>query len=73
MYDPRTGLALARLRMADELALAERQRRLRLARGEPAPDVVRFDEPVAYPTFFARLRAAAAAVLSTGRGGLSPA
>lgn len=60
---PETMRTLANLKIADELAWAERQRRARLSRSTPSPDAVAFGEPAEQLSFTARLRAAVGAVL----------
>jgi hypothetical protein len=44
-------------KLADEHAWAERQHRVRIARGDPSPDAVAFDGPVEHLSFSARVRA----------------
>src|SRR3712207_3607776 len=61
---PETMRTLANLKIADELAWAERQRRARLVRAQPAPDAVSFGEAVEHLSFVSRLRTAVGALLN---------
>ena len=71
---PETMYRVATPRIADEGARVERERRARIARGEPSPDAIAFEAPVQYLSFAARLRALLGAIrlgggLSTGAAG----
>jgi hypothetical protein len=48
--------AQARIRIADELTWAERERRALLARRGPSPDAVLSDPPIEHLSFAARVR-----------------
>jgi hypothetical protein len=62
---PEITFHLVKQKLADEHAWAERQRRSRIARGDPAPDAIAFDAPVEHLSFAARVRA----LVDTLRGG----
>jgi len=57
-----TMRTLANLKIADELAWAERRRLARLSRTTPSPDGVAFGEPTKHLSFTARLRTAVGAL-----------
>ena len=64
---PDTMVHLANLKIADELAWAERQRRARIARGASSPDAVSFEGEVQHLSFAARVKAAVAAIVGGER------
>lgn len=63
MLHPETMRTLANLKIADEIAWAERQRRARLSRTAPSPDAVTFGESTEHLSFTARLRTVLGALL----------
>lgn len=54
---PEVMYQLARQKIQDEHAWAERERRSRIARGESSPDAVAFEAPVEHLSFASRVRA----------------
>jgi hypothetical protein len=63
---PQTMYKHATLKIADEVARAERERRNRIARGEPSPDAIAFEAPVEHLSFTSRLRLLVGSVRPTG-------
>jgi hypothetical protein len=54
---PEITYHLVKHKIQDEHAWAERQRRNRIAHGDPSPDAVAFEGPVEHLSFAARVRA----------------
>ena len=70
---PELAYQLAKMKMAEDLAWAERERRARLARPQPAPDAVAFERRGEYLSFSARLRVLVGSIRLTGGTAGKPA
>ena len=64
---PEVMYQLAKIKIQDEQAWAARERRIRLAHGEPSPDAIAFERPVVHLSFTSRIREFVGSLTSTGR------
>ena len=62
---PDTTYHLAKIKMNEDLAWAERQRRARLARPTPSPDAIAFEHRDEHLSFASRVRALLGALRPT--------